>query len=59
MSIVKIIELSGSSPIGWEDAAKNAVRAASVTVKDMVCVDVMGWPGRRDLRVPRQHQDRV
>jgi dodecin len=35
MTVVKIIELVGSSPKSWEDAAKNALTDASMTVKNI------------------------
>ena len=34
-SVAKVIELIGSSPKGWEDAAANAVKEASKTVRDI------------------------
>ena len=34
-SIYKIIELVGSSPTSWEDAAQNAVATASKTLRDL------------------------
>ena len=40
MPVVKIIELIGSSPKGWEDAAKNAVKEAAKTVKNIKGVHV-------------------
>jgi flavin-binding protein dodecin len=40
MPVVKIIELIGSSPDGWEDAAKNAVKEAAKTVKNIKGVHV-------------------
>jgi flavin-binding protein dodecin len=33
--VAKVIELIGSSPKGWEDAAKNAVREAAKTVRNI------------------------
>jgi len=33
MAVVKVIELIGSSPIGWEDAVKNALAEAAKTVE--------------------------
>ncbi|MCB0215029.1 MAG: dodecin domain-containing protein [Chloroflexi bacterium] len=43
MSTVKIIELSGASDVGWEQAVKNAVKSASKSLTDLICVDVIGW----------------
>jgi len=39
-SVYKIIELVGSSPTSWEDAAKNAVERASKTLKDLRIAEV-------------------
>ena len=39
-SVYKIIELVGSSPTSWEDAAKNAVETASKTLKDLRIAEV-------------------
>ena len=36
----KIIELVGSSPVSWEDAAKNAVETASKTLRDLRIAEV-------------------
>ncbi len=35
MAVVKVIELIGSSPKDWEDAAKNALAEAALTVKNI------------------------
>ena len=43
MATVKIIELSGSSETSWEDAVQNCVAAASKSLDDLICVDVVGW----------------
>lgn len=40
MPVVKIIELIGSSPKGWEEAVENAVKEASKTVKNIKGVHV-------------------
>ena len=39
-SVYKIIELVGSSPTSWEDAAKNAVETASKTLKDLRIAEI-------------------
>jgi flavin-binding protein dodecin len=39
-SVYKIIELVGSSPTSWEDAAKNAVETAAKTLKDLRIAEV-------------------
>jgi flavin-binding protein dodecin len=40
MSIVKIIEVVGSSPTSWEDAVKNALDEAGKTVRGITRVGV-------------------
>jgi flavin-binding protein dodecin len=39
--VVKVIELVGSSPNSWSDAAKVAVERASKTLKNIVGIDVL------------------
>ena len=39
-SVYKIIELVGSSPTSWEDAAKNAVETAGKTLKNLRIAEV-------------------
>ena len=41
MAIVKLIELVGSSPVGWEDAARNAVAEAAETVRDITGLHIV------------------
>jgi len=40
MAVVKIIELIGSSPEGWEDASKNALAEAAKTIKNIKSIYV-------------------
>jgi len=40
MSVVKIIELIGSSPKGWSEATQNAVTEAAKTIKNIKSVHV-------------------
>lgn len=40
-SVYKIIELVGSSPTSWEDAAANAVNRASLTLRDLRVGEVL------------------
>jgi dodecin len=35
MAVVKIIELIGSSPNSWEEATKNALAEAALTIKNI------------------------
>ena len=48
MSVVKVIELVGESPHGWEDAARIAVREAAKTVRNITGVEVLNWTGQVD-----------
>ena len=43
MTILKIIELVGSSNKSWQEAAENALKETSKTVRNIVGVDVVGW----------------
>lgn len=45
MSTAKVIECVGKSEKSWEDAAQNAVKDASKSVKNLKCVDVVGQTG--------------
>ncbi|MBN1357427.1 dodecin domain-containing protein [Candidatus Bathyarchaeota archaeon] len=40
MTVIKIIELIGTSPISWSDAAQNAVTEAAKTIKNIKGVHV-------------------
>lgn len=40
MSVVKIFELVGSSPKGWEEAVQSAIQEASRTVRGITRVGV-------------------
>jgi dodecin len=40
-SVYKIIELVGTSPSSWEDAAKTAVERASGTLRDLRIAEVL------------------
>lgn len=39
-SVYKIIELVGTSPTSWEDAAKNAVDLASKSLRDLRVAEI-------------------
>ncbi|MGD8702554.1 MAG: dodecin family protein, partial [Desulfosarcina sp.] len=39
-SVYKVIELVGSSPTSWEEAAKNAVETAAKSLKDLRVAEV-------------------
>jgi flavin-binding protein dodecin len=40
MTVVKIVELIGNSPKSWEEAAENAVKEASKTIRNIKGVDL-------------------
>ena len=40
MSVYKFIELVGTSPNSWEEAASNAVKMAAETLRDIRVADV-------------------
>jgi len=46
MTVVKVIELIGSSTVSWEDAVENAVKEAAKTVRNIVGVDVVGFTAK-------------
>jgi flavin-binding protein dodecin len=46
-SIYKIIELVGSSPNSWEEAAKNAVEEAGKTLKNLRIAEI----NKLDMRI--------
>lgn len=46
-SVYKVIELVGSSPTSWEEAAKNAVETASKSLKDLRVAEI----GKLDMKV--------
>jgi dodecin len=39
-SVYKIIELVGSSPVSWEEATKNAVNSAGLSLRDLRIAEV-------------------
>ncbi|MDA8141588.1 MAG: dodecin family protein [Desulfobacteraceae bacterium] len=46
-SVYKVIELVGTSPKSWEDAARNAVEIAGQSLRDLRIAEV----GQLDLKV--------
>jgi len=40
VSVVKIIELVGSSPVGWREATDNALKEAAKTIENIKSVHV-------------------
>lgn len=41
MSVYKVIEIIGTSPTSWDDAAKQAVERASQTLEDLRIAEVV------------------
>jgi len=41
MSVYKFIEVAGSSPTSWEEAAANAVNMAAETLRDVRIAEVL------------------
>ena len=41
MSVIKIIELVGESPMGWEDAMKHAIKEAQLTFRGITRIGVI------------------
>ncbi len=46
MAVVKIIELIGSSPKNWEEAVKNALAEAALTIKNIKSIYVKSCKAR-------------
>ena len=46
-SVYKVIELVGTSPTSWEDAAKNAVETAAKSLKELRIAEIT----KLDMRV--------
>lgn len=40
MSVYKVIELVGSSPDSWEEAAKTAIETAAASVRDLRVAEI-------------------
>ena len=40
MSVYKVIELVGSSPNSWEEAAKTAIETAAASVRDLRVAEI-------------------
>jgi flavin-binding protein dodecin len=58
MTVVKIIELIGSSPNGWSEAAQNAVTEAAKTVKNIKGVHVKRCTARvKDNKIVEYNAD--
>jgi flavin-binding protein dodecin len=40
-SVYRVTEIIGTSKVSWEDAAKNAVKTASKTLRDLRVAEIM------------------
>ena len=40
-SVYKIIEMVGSSPVSWEEATKNTVKTAGLSLRDLRIAEVV------------------
>ena len=47
MSVYKVVELVGTSPNSWEEAAKEAVETATKSLRDLRIAEV----GKLDMRI--------
>ena len=58
MPVVKIVELIGSSPDGWEDAVENALKEAAKTVKNIKGIHVKRCTAKvKDNKIVEYHAD--
>lgn len=48
MSVIKVIEIVGTSSAGWEEAVSEAVKEASKTIRNIGGVEVLNWTGDVD-----------
>ncbi len=46
MTVIKVIELVGSSEKSWQEAVNNAVERAAKTIRNVRGVDVVGYTGK-------------
>ncbi len=40
-SVYKIIDMVGSSPVSWEEASQNAIKAAGLSLRDLRIAEVV------------------
>jgi len=48
-AVYKVVEVVGTSPVSWEDAAQRAVGAASETLRDLRIAEVL----QMDMKVEK------
>lgn len=58
-SVYKIIELVGSSPVSWEEATKNAVNSAGLSLRDLRIAEVMTLDMKIENNQPAIFRSRV
>ena len=46
MTVVKVVEIVGSSTKGWQEAAEAALKETSKTVRNIVGMNVVGWTAK-------------
>lgn len=58
-SVYKIIELVGSSPVSWEEATKNAVNSAGLSLRDLRIAEVVTLDMKIENNQPAVFRSRV
>jgi flavin-binding protein dodecin len=58
-SVYKIIEMVGSSPVSWEEATKNAVASAGMSLRDLRIAEVVTLDMKIDEGKPAAFRSRV
>jgi dodecin len=58
-SVYKIIEMVGSSPVSWEEATKNAVASAGMSLRDLRIAEVVTLDMKIDEGKPAAFRARV
>lgn len=56
MTTVKIVELVGTSPVSWHDAAKEAVKEASKTIRNIQGIDVVNQTAIIDADTVKEYR---
>jgi len=56
MTTVKIVELVGASPVSWHDAAKEAVKEASKTIRNIQGIDVVNQTAIIDADTVKEYR---
>ncbi len=46
MQTIKVIEIIGSSPTSWQEAAENGLQQASKTVENIVGIEAISWTAK-------------